>query len=78
MQKVKSTKRNSTARKRTWNHKGTPAVPRIIPNNQITLLQNGEEYFPAIEAALDRVVHEIYLESCMYYCTRYTGKFFPS
>jgi len=40
-------------------------VPRIIPNNQITLLQNGEEYFPAIEAALDRVVHEIYLERCI-------------
>jgi cardiolipin synthase len=35
-------------------------VPRIIPNNQITLLQNGEAYFPAIEAALDRAVHEIY------------------
>ena len=35
---------------------------RIIPNNQITLLQNGEDYFPAIQAALDRAVHEIYLE----------------
>jgi len=38
-------------------------VPQIIPNNQITLLQNGEAYFPAIEAALDRAVYEIYLES---------------
>jgi len=35
-------------------------VPQIIPNNQITLLQNGADYFPAIEAALDRAVHEIY------------------
>jgi cardiolipin synthase len=37
-------------------------VPQIIPNNQITLLQNGEDYFPAIEAALDRPVHEIFLD----------------
>jgi len=43
--------------------KDNPAVPRIIPNNHITLFQNGEAYFPAIEAALDRAMHEIYLES---------------
>jgi cardiolipin synthase len=66
MQKVKSTKRNLTGRKRTWKHKGNPAVTRIIPHNQITLLQNGEAYFPAIEAALDRAVHEIYLESYIF------------
>ena len=41
-------------------------MPQIIPNNQITLLQNGEDYFPAIEAALDRAVHEIYLESYIF------------
>jgi len=41
-------------------------MARIIPNNQITLLQNGEAYFPAIEAALDRAVHEIYLESYIF------------
>jgi cardiolipin synthase len=35
-------------------------VPGIIPNNQIAMLRNGEDYFPAIEAALDRAVHEIY------------------
>ena len=29
-------------------------MTRMIPNNQITLLQNGEAYFPAMEAALDR------------------------
>ena len=41
-------------------------MTRIIPNNQITLLQNGEAYFPAIETALDRAVHEIYLESYIF------------
>ena len=41
-------------------------MTRIIPNNQIALLQNGEAYFPAIEAALDRAVHEIYLESYIF------------
>jgi phosphatidylserine/phosphatidylglycerophosphate/cardiolipin synthase-like enzyme len=41
-------------------------VSQIIPNNQITLLQNGEAYFPAIEVALDRAVHEIYLDSYIF------------
>jgi cardiolipin synthase len=41
-------------------------VIRTLPNNQIRLLQNGEEYFPEIEAALDRAVHEIYLESYIF------------
>ncbi|MBW2679640.1 MAG: cardiolipin synthase ClsB [Deltaproteobacteria bacterium] len=41
-------------------------MPRIIPNNHITLLQNGEAYFPAIEAALDRAAHDIYLESYIF------------
>jgi cardiolipin synthase len=41
-------------------------VCRIIPNNQINLLQDGEAYFTAIEAALDRAVHEIYLESYIF------------
>ncbi|WP_373500077.1 cardiolipin synthase ClsB [Desulfococcus sp.] len=38
----------------------------MIPDNQITLLQNGEAYFPAIEAAFDRAVGEIYLESYIF------------
>ena len=29
-------------------------------------MQNGEAYFPAIEAALERAVHEIYLESYIF------------
>ena len=39
---------------------------RFIPGNQVTLLQNGETYFPAIEAAFDRAGHEIYLETYIY------------
>ncbi len=38
----------------------------MIPNNQITLLQNGETYFPALEAAIDRAKHEIYLETYIF------------
>ncbi len=38
----------------------------MIPNNQITLLQNGEAYFPALESALDRAMHEIYLEAYIF------------
>jgi cardiolipin synthase len=38
----------------------------MMPNNQITLLQNGEAYFPALEAALDRATHEIYLETYIF------------
>jgi cardiolipin synthase A/B len=41
-------------------------VIRTLRNNQITLLQNGEAYFPAIEAALDQAVYEIYLESYIF------------
>ncbi len=41
-------------------------MTRIVPNNQITLLQNGEAYFPTIEAALDRAVHEIYVETYIF------------
>ena len=35
----------------------------MIPNNHIRLLQNGGAYFPALEAALDRAKHDIYLET---------------
>jgi len=38
----------------------------MIPGNQITLLQNGEGFFPAVEAALDRAVHDIYLETYIF------------
>jgi cardiolipin synthase A/B len=42
------------------------ALPRYIPGNQVTLLHNGEAYFPAIEAAFDRARHDIYLETYIY------------
>ena len=38
----------------------------MIPGNQITLLRNGEGFFPTVEAALDRAVHDIYLETYIF------------
>jgi len=37
----------------------------FIPGNRVSLLQNGEACFPALEAAVDRVRHELYLETYM-------------
>src|SRR5664279_3796795 len=34
--------------------------------NQVTLLRNGTEYFPALEAAIDSAQHEIYLQAYIY------------
>jgi cardiolipin synthase len=38
----------------------------FVPGNRITLLHNGETYFPALEAAFDLARHEIYLETYIY------------
>lgn len=38
----------------------------FVPGNQVALLHNGEAYFPAIEKAIDRARHEIYLETYIY------------
>jgi cardiolipin synthase A/B len=38
----------------------------FVPGNQVTLLQNGEAFFPAIETAFDLARHEIYLETYIY------------
>jgi len=38
----------------------------FVPGNQIALLHNGDAYFPAIEAAIDRARHEIYVETYIY------------
>lgn len=38
----------------------------FVPNNQVTLLHNGDAYFPAIEAAFDRAQHEIYLDTYIF------------
>jgi cardiolipin synthase A/B len=48
-------------------------VTLMLPNNRITLLQNGNAFFPALEAALDRAQHEIYLETYIFE-NDYTGK----
>jgi cardiolipin synthase A/B len=41
-------------------------LSRFIPGNRVTLLENGEAYFPALEAAFDRAKHDIYLETYIY------------
>ena len=38
----------------------------MIPNNKITLLPNGGAYFSAVEAAIDRAMYEIYLETYIF------------
>lgn len=38
----------------------------LIPGNRLTLLQNGAEYFPALEAAIDHARREIFFESYIY------------
>jgi cardiolipin synthase A/B len=38
----------------------------FVPGNQVTLLQNGETFFPAIEQAFDRARYEIYLVTYIY------------
>lgn len=38
----------------------------LIPNNQITLLRNGTEYFPALEQAIDSAVAEVHLQTYIY------------
>jgi len=54
-------------RRRSWHHPALAAGwSDFVPGNQITLLQNGEAFFPAIETAFDRALHEIYLETYIY------------
>ena len=38
----------------------------FVPGNQVTLLQNGDAFFPAIEQAFDRARYEIYLATYIY------------
>jgi cardiolipin synthase A/B len=37
-----------------------------IGGNRITLLKNGEEFFPALEAAIDRATHDIRIETYIF------------
>lgn len=41
-------------------------MPKFLDGNQLTLLQNSTEYFPALEAAIDQAQHHIYLESYIF------------
>lgn len=41
-------------------------MTQFIQGNQIKLLRSGEEYFPALEAAIDEAQNEIYLETYIY------------
>lgn len=53
--------------RRSWYHAELAAGwSDLVPGNQVTLLQNGEAYFPAIETAFDRAKYEIYLETYIY------------
>lgn len=38
----------------------------FLPGNSITLLQNGAEFFPALQAAIDAAVHEVHLETYIF------------
>ncbi len=39
---------------------------RYTKGNRVTLLRNGQEYFPALEAAIDGASHEIHLQTYIY------------
>ena len=48
-------------------------MTEFLAGNRITLLRNGAEYFPALEAAFDQAVREIYLETYIFEYDR-TGR----
>ncbi|HQT25847.1 MAG TPA: cardiolipin synthase ClsB, partial [Burkholderiales bacterium] len=39
---------------------------RFVSGNAIRLLKNGEEYFPALESAINAAVHEVFLETYIF------------
>ncbi|OYW16852.1 MAG: cardiolipin synthase B, partial [Burkholderiales bacterium 12-64-5] len=41
-------------------------MSRFLPGNDIRLLVCGEQYFPALEAAIDLARHEIFLETYIF------------
>jgi cardiolipin synthase len=41
-------------------------VPEYVAGNRLTLLRNGEEYFPALVAAMDAAAHEVFLETYIF------------
>jgi len=40
--------------------------PVTVPGNRLTLLRNGTDYFPALEAALDAAATEVFLETYIF------------
>ncbi|BBP03334.1 cardiolipin synthase B [Sulfuriferula plumbiphila] len=41
-------------------------TPGLLSGNRITLLQNGREFFPALQAAIDAAQHEVHLETYIF------------
>lgn len=41
-------------------------MTRLLPGNQVSLLRNGTEFFPALERAIDEARYEIFLETYIY------------
>ncbi|MBI2752066.1 MAG: cardiolipin synthase ClsB [Betaproteobacteria bacterium] len=41
-------------------------MPRYVGGNRLTLLRNGEQYFPELVRAMDAAVREIYLETYLF------------
>ena len=41
-------------------------MPEYVGGNRLTLLRNGEQYFPALTAAIDAAVEEVFLESYIF------------
>ena len=39
---------------------------RFVPGNHLRLLCNGEEYFPALVAAIDEAMTEVFLETYIF------------
>lgn len=39
---------------------------RLLEGNAITLLESGQQYFPALEAAIDAAAHEIFVQSYIF------------
>jgi len=41
-------------------------VPEYVGGNRLTLLRNGEQYFPALVAAIDAAQVEVFLETYIF------------
>lgn len=41
-------------------------MPEHVPGNRLTLLRNGEQYFPALMSAIDAATREIFLETYIF------------